>query len=166
MIHDGESQVETTPNTVLRATSAAEISSWEWQWTSDSVTIDWNHRYINTLHHRNKWLERVLSVPNIDEEYDDQGYSRGVDQIPNVQGIVALKYAYEVDHKGGTSIGTVPDDSKFSSLYLKQSHTISPPLVDGDTLRYWIRAYDIREEYLEETVTVHIDTSPPIIENL
>ncbi|XP_046571088.1 LOW QUALITY PROTEIN: uncharacterized protein LOC124279320 [Haliotis rubra] len=166
MIHDGESQVETTPNTVLRAMSAAEISSWQWQWTSDSVTIDWNHRYINTLHHRNKWLERVLPVPNIDEEYDDQGYSRGVDQIPNVQGIVAVKYAYEVDHEGGTSIGTVPGDSNFSSLYLNQSHTISPPLVDGDTLHYWIRAYDIREEYLEETVTVHIDTSPPIIENL
>ncbi|XP_046575805.1 uncharacterized protein LOC124283822 [Haliotis rubra] len=166
MIHDGESHVGTKPNTVLRATSAAEISSWEWQWTSDSVTIDWNHRYINTLHHSNNWLERVLPVPNIDVKYDDQGYSRGVDQIPNVQGIVAVKYAYKVDHKGGTSIGTVPDDPHFSSLYLNQSHTISPTLVDGDTFRYWIRAYDIREEYLEERVTVHIDTSPPIIENL
>ncbi|XP_067680773.1 uncharacterized protein [Haliotis asinina] len=166
MIYDGESQVETTPNTMLRATSAAVMTSWEWQWTSDSVTIDWNHRYINTLHHSNRWLERVLPVPNIDMEYDDQGYSRGVAHIPNTQGIAAVKSAYKVDHKGGTSIGTVPDDSHFSNLYLNQSHTFSPSLADGDTLRYWVRAYDIRGEYLEETLTVHIDTSPPIIENL
>ncbi|XP_071079258.1 uncharacterized protein [Haliotis cracherodii] len=166
IIYDGESKVETTPNTVLRVTSAAEISSWDWQWTSDSVNIDWNHRYINTLHYQNRWLERVLPVSNVDEEYDDQGYSRGVDKIPSLQGIVAIKTAYKVDHKGGTLIETVPDDPDFSSLYLNQSHTISPTLVDGDTFRYWIRAYDVRGEYLEETVTVHIDTSPPIIENL
>ena len=38
--------------------------------------------------------------------------------------------------------------------------------MDGDTLTFWVRAYDIRSEYDEESVTFHVDSSPPIIENL
>ncbi|XP_067682774.1 uncharacterized protein [Haliotis asinina] len=166
LIFDVESKVETVPNTVLRATSAAQPASWEWQWTSDSVTIHWDNHYINTLHHSNKWLEAAVPVSNVEAVYDDNGFSRGVKPVPNVQGIVDYRVSFQIDHAGGSTILDHLNHSYFSSLSLNQSHTISPPLVDGDTLRYWIRAYDFRGEYLEETVTVHIDTSPPIIENL
>ncbi|XP_046345841.2 uncharacterized protein LOC124126446 [Haliotis rufescens] len=166
VISDEESKVETTANSVLRVTSAAEASSWEWQWTSDTVNIDWENHYINTLHHGNKWLEAAIPVSNVDTVYDDNDFSRGVKHVPNVQAIVDYRVSFQVDHAGGNTIPEHLNDSDFSSLYLNQSHTISPILVDGDSLRYWIRAYDVREEYLEETVTVHIDTSPPIIENL
>lgn len=86
VISDEESKVETTTNSVLRVTSAAEASSWEWQWTSDSVNIDWENRYINTLHHGNKWLEAAIPVSNVDTVYDDNDFSRGVKHVPNVQG--------------------------------------------------------------------------------
>ena len=38
--------------------------------------------------------------------------------------------------------------------------------MDGDTLTFWVRAYDLRDKYLEESVTVHVDSSPPFINNL
>ena len=46
------------------------------------------------------------------------------------------------------------------------SKTFQPKVTDGDTLTFWVRAYDFRDEYLEESVTVHVDSSPPVINNL
>ncbi len=89
-------------------------------------------------------------------------------RISILSAIVEYKTAFEIDHAGGDTITTVPQDSEFTSRGLDQSQTISPTLVDGDTLHYWIRAFDVRgaSESLEKDVVVHFDTSPPIIENL
>ena len=61
---------------------------------------------------------------------------------------------------------SIPPDDQFEDRSLNQSHTINPTLSDGDTVRFWVRAYDVRSEFLEENVTVHIDTSKPVIQNL
>ncbi|XP_046557198.1 uncharacterized protein LOC124266448 isoform X2 [Haliotis rubra] len=165
LIYDGTSTVTTQAKTSLSVTTASSATS-EWQSTSPSVTVDWTNRYINTVHHNNKWLLGVASVGDISSDYDDIEGDRSVAAIINVQGVTQFLTSYKVDHQGGSSINSPPADNLFTSQGLNQSQTITPSLVDGDTVRFWIRAYDIRPEYLEEHVTVHIDTSPPVMENL
>jgi len=104
VLYDAETKIETLHSSVLRVVSAAQLSSWEWQWTLDSVTVDWDNYFINTLHHEKKWLESVVTVPDVDESYDDQGYSRGIQAIPNVQGRYLLNIEmklYVVNVKAG-----------------------------------------------------------------
>ncbi|XP_046557203.1 uncharacterized protein LOC124266453 [Haliotis rubra] len=165
LIYDGTSSVTTQANTSLRVTTTSSATS-EWQTTSSSVTVDWTIRYINTVHHNNKWLHGVASVGDISSDYDDREGDRSVAAINNVQGVTRILSSYNVDHQGGSSITNPPADNLFTSQDLSQSQTITPSLVDGDTVRFWVRAYDIRREFLEEHVTVNIDTSPPVIENL
>ncbi|XP_046552071.1 uncharacterized protein LOC124261758 [Haliotis rubra] len=165
LIYDGTSTVTTQANTSLSVTTASSATS-DWQTTSSSVTVDWTNRYINTVHYNNKWLHGVASVGDISSDYDDNEGDRSVAAISNVQGITRFLTSYKVDHQGGSSITSPPPDNLFTSQGLNQSQTITPSLVDGDTVRFWVRAYDIRREFLEEHVTVHIDTSPPVIENL
>ncbi|XP_046572318.1 uncharacterized protein LOC124280399 isoform X5 [Haliotis rubra] len=165
VIYDGTSTVTTLVNTSLRVTTASPATS-AWQTTSSSVTVDWTNRYINTVHHNNKWLFGVASLGDISSDYDDNDGSRDTGEVRNAQGITRFLTSYKVDHQGGSSINSPPAVNLFTSQGLSQSQTITPSLVDGDTVRFWVRAYDIRREFLEEQVTVHIDTSPPVIENL
>ncbi|XP_046572274.1 uncharacterized protein LOC124280399 isoform X2 [Haliotis rubra] len=165
LIYDGTSSVTTQANTSLRVTTASSATS-VWQTTSSSVTADWTNRYINTVHHNNKWLHGVASVGDISSDYDDKEGDRSVAAINNVQGVTRFLTSYKLDHQGGSSITSPPADNLFTSQGLNQSQTITPSLVDGDTVRFLMRAYDIKSEFHEEHVTVHIDTSPPVMENL
>ena len=38
-------------------------------------------------------------------------------------------------------------------------------LVDGDSIRFWVEARDIAGHFVRDTVLVHADSSPPIIED-
>ncbi|XP_048243311.1 uncharacterized protein LOC124141844 isoform X1 [Haliotis rufescens] len=165
LIYDSSSIVTTQSNKQLRVTTASSATS-EWQTTSSAVTVDWTNRYINTVHHSNKWLHGVASSGGVGSDYDDNEGVRSVAAINNVQGVTRFLSSYKVDHKGGWSITSPPVNKEFVSQGLSQSQTITPSLADGDTVRFWIRAYDIKSDLKEENVTVHIDTSPPVIENL
>ncbi|XP_046581226.1 uncharacterized protein LOC124288741 [Haliotis rubra] len=165
VVYDGTSTVTTRANKKLRVMTASAAAS-AWQTTSSAVTVDWTNRYINTVHHNNKWLLGVASLGDISSDYDDNEGSRGIGEVRNVQGITRFRTSYKVDHQGGSSITSPPADNLFTSQGLNQSETITHRLLDGDTVRFWVRAYDIMLDMTEEHVTVHIDTSPPIMENL
>ncbi|XP_071088930.1 uncharacterized protein [Haliotis cracherodii] len=165
LMYDGTSNVtaEEDVDMQLRVTTATSSG---WQTTSSAVTVDWTNRYVNKNHHLNLWLNQVANVSDIKHSYDDNEGDRTVAAIDNVQGITHILTFYEIDHNGGSTVTSVPSDDLFVSQGLSQSQTITPSLVDGDTVRFWIRAYDIKSDLKEENVTVHIDTSPPVIENL
>ncbi|XP_071084119.1 uncharacterized protein [Haliotis cracherodii] len=165
LLYDGTSTVTTQSHKELRVTTASSATS-EWQTTSSALTVDWTNRYINTVHHNNKWLQGVASLAGVGSDFDDNEGDRRVAAINNVQGVTRFLSSYKVDHKGGSSIVSPPDGDEFTSQGLRQSQTIKPSVVDGDTVRFWVRAYDIKSDMKEESVTVNIDTSPPVIENL
>ncbi|XP_071087257.1 uncharacterized protein [Haliotis cracherodii] len=165
LIYDGKSTVTTQDKKELRVTTASAATS-EWQTTSSAVTVDWTNRYINTVHHNNKWLHGVASSGGVGSDYDDNEGDRSVAATKNVQGITSFRTSYKIDHKGGSFLTRLPADHVFTKQGLSQSQTITPSLVDGDTVRFWVRAYDIKSDVKEEHVTVHIDTSPPVIEYL
>ncbi|XP_067684738.1 uncharacterized protein [Haliotis asinina] len=165
-IYDEVSNVGVVHGTRLLVTSSAPITGHRWQWNTTGVSVDWENRYINTLHLNNGWLKQVAASHDVTPDYDDNNHSRGIDAIDHVQAIVEYRTAFLTDHSGGSSIPSPPPDADFQSQGLMQYQVVMPVLVDGDTVRFWIRAYDVRRELLEESVTVHVDTSPPVIENL
>ncbi|XP_046570853.1 uncharacterized protein LOC124279103 [Haliotis rubra] len=165
-IYDKVSNVDVVHGTRLLVTSSAPITGHRWQWNTTGVSVDWEKRYINTLHLNNGWLKQAALSHDVTPDYDDNNHSRGIDAIDHVQAIVEYCTAFLTDHSGGSSIPSPPPDAEFQSQGLMQHQTVAPVLVDGDTVRFWVRAYDVRRELLEESVTVHVDTSPPVIENL
>ncbi|ESO88672.1 hypothetical protein LOTGIDRAFT_165458 [Lottia gigantea] len=123
------------------------------------------NRYINTKHHNGKYLAGIQDYHGLDPEYDDHYGIRTKKHIDNVQGIVRYETYYGIDDQGGSTIQ--PTDTDFTTTgNLNQSITISPTLQDGDTVKFYIRAYDIVDFYLEESTTVYFDMSPPVIKDL
>ena len=81
-------------------------------------------------------------------------------------GIVKFKTAYSIDNQGGTTL-SLPDDSAFTlEADLSGTNTYLANVKDGETLTFWVRACDIRDECDEESVTIHVDSSPPVIHSL
>ncbi|ESO88616.1 hypothetical protein LOTGIDRAFT_234474 [Lottia gigantea] len=165
LIFDDNSRVSTVHDTNLKSTSASPSTNYLWQQNHGPVTIDWENRYINTKHHNGKYLAGIQDYHGLDPEYDDNNGKRTSRPIDNVQGIVCYETYYGLDAHGGSTIE--PTDNDFTTTgYLKQSITISPKLQDGDTVIFYIRAYDIVDFYLEESTTVYFDMSPPVIKDL
>ncbi|XP_041351012.1 uncharacterized protein LOC121369995 [Gigantopelta aegis] len=165
IIFDDSSEVSTKANTTLIVTSASTETDYIWQTTADSVTVTWIKRYLNAFHENNHMLDRVLPE-GISPEYDDKEGLRTINNITNKQGIVKFTTSFKIDHKGGSTFTSTPVDEDFTDQSLSETQTVRPTLEDGDTFMFWVRAYDVRDTYFAENVTVHIDTSPPVIENL
>ena len=44
--------------------------------------------------------------------------------------------------------------------------TASVPRADGDSVRVWVKAHDIMGNTVTDSLLVHVDSSPPIIEDV
>ncbi|ESO83749.1 hypothetical protein LOTGIDRAFT_168990 [Lottia gigantea] len=165
LIFDDSSNITTTHNSQFLATTALPSTNYVWQQNHGPVTIDWENRYINTKHHNGKYLAGVEQYHDVSSEYDDNNGTRTVEPVDNVLGIVLYKTYYGIDVQGGSTIQ--PTDTDFTTTgNLNQSITISPTLQDGDTVKFYIRAYDIVDFYLEEIISLYFDTSPPVVKDL
>ncbi|KAK3801475.1 hypothetical protein RRG08_010055 [Elysia crispata] len=158
----------TTHTGVLRVTTAAVNTTWVWQHSLAPVTVDWADRYWNSFHYNNKLLHVVDSESEMETNYDDYENTRPKTAITNVWGIVSFTTSYSKDHSGGATLSLPSTGNFVTESDLDQTRTFDPSVVDGDTVRFWVRAYDLRDYSYSytESVTVHTDTSPPVIENL
>ncbi len=88
--------------------------------------------------------------------------------VPNQIGVTEFRSHVEVDQRGGN----IPTDPSISNTDLWQSrslnvnHTFSISVVDGASIRFWIEARDIMNLRTVDSVQVHVDTSPPRIEQM
>ena len=74
------------PSSPLRVTSAAEVTSWQWQQTEGEVRVTWTSRYTNAFHHSNHLLLVVAPITGNSSDYDDNEGVRTVGAINNVLG--------------------------------------------------------------------------------
>ncbi|KAL8561571.1 hypothetical protein ACOMHN_024807 [Nucella lapillus] len=166
VLYDDGSQITRQLGSPLRVTSAASVTSWKWQQTEGPVSLTWTGRYTNVFHDHNKVNNAVAPEGNVESSYDDSEGNMTIAHLDNALGIVKFTTAYDIDQQGGTTL-TLPADSSFTlEGALSGVNTYQANVEDGDTLTFWVRAYDIRSMYDEESVTVHVDSSPPIIEDL
>lgn len=87
IMYDAASSVTVRVDTYLRVMSTAAMSNYLWQQNLNSVVVEWTDRYINTVHHSNKWLNAVGSYVDLKSEYDDLAGDRNTSAVDNVQGI-------------------------------------------------------------------------------
>ncbi|XP_025086754.1 uncharacterized protein LOC112559633 [Pomacea canaliculata] len=165
-LYDSSSQISIIASSVLRVTSAAQVTSFTWQHSEGDVTLSWVERYTNVFHYTYNLLAAVASESGVESAYDDSEGNRTVAAIQNTLGIVKFTTAWAVDAKGGTTQRTPSNTAFTQELGLSMTKNIQANIVDGQSLTFWVRAYDIREDYYEENLTVHVDSSPPVITNL
>ena len=76
------------PTSPLRVTSAAEVTSWQWQQTEGEVRVTWTGRYTNSFHHSNHLLLAVAPEAGVSDDYDDNEGVRSVAAIDNDLGLL------------------------------------------------------------------------------
>ncbi|XP_066300627.1 uncharacterized protein [Branchiostoma lanceolatum] len=150
------------------ANTALADTDYQWQTNlGDPITVYYQDHFIQHTHHNGRFLAPIRAFSGLHNSatYDDVSTGgRSRQSIDNEQGVVRFQVAYGVDNQGGESLspsGWTDVDDLHSGA---QSLTVSR--YDGNTMMVWIKATDIVGNEKTDVVTVHIDSSPPIIEDL
>eukprot|EP00058_Branchiostoma_floridae_P003028 XP_002588516.1 hypothetical protein BRAFLDRAFT_79471 [Branchiostoma floridae] len=176
LIFDNNSTVEVdTSGHSMWVDSGASSSTWLTDLQDSSghwhkVVVKWPGHFYNHLHHHNKFLNPIKDHhPPISSEYEERTgippETRSREEIPNVNGIVLFQTDWAVDHEGGRSL-TGPPGNWANVTDMVEQQALDIPRQDGDTIRVWIRAYDVMGNVAEDNVTVHVDSSPPTVEDV
>ena len=100
-------------------------------------------------------------------DYDQNFGVRGRAAIPHSLGITEFRVLHDIDRRGGRDSVSVSDNN--SNNWMKEGTatqaTYDLDLVDGQSVRFWVEARDIAGHFIRDNVLVHVDSSPPIIEN-
>ncbi|XP_038062737.1 uncharacterized protein LOC119733220 [Patiria miniata] len=159
----------------LRVVSATAETNYVWMTSLDSsggmtsVQLDWTNRFMNAPHHNQGLLKPIGSyvAGTIDSDYDQNFGKRGRAAIPNTLGVTEFRVVHDIDHSGGRTTVIVSDDNSdhWSSEGTNTQATYDLTLVDGDSIRFWVEARDLAGHFVRDSVLVHADSSPPVIEN-
>ncbi|XP_078578622.1 uncharacterized protein LOC144863374 [Branchiostoma floridae x Branchiostoma japonicum] len=180
LIYDDNSTVEadTSGHHPMWAESTSDVTGGVWQTNlqdtmgnGPQVTVLWPDHFCNQLHKHNKFLNAIEEhtstiLPGYEEVTGQPPATRSREAIPNVNTVTMFQTDWAVDHQGGRSIGSPPGNwQNVTDITLqRQSHDI--PRQDGDTVRFWVRAFDVMGNHADDYVTIHVDSSPPIIEDI
>ncbi|CAH1250571.1 Hypp8876 [Branchiostoma lanceolatum] len=145
--------------------SALEETDYVWQSNLDEeIVLQYQDHFIQHTHHNGNFLNGIREYPQLDNDYDDVDTTeRSRQPIVNEQGIVTFETSVHVDHAGGTTKepGTWTDVDDLHAG--TQTFTIARE--DGDTVTVYTRATDIVGNQQTDEVSIHVDSSPPIIED-
>ncbi|KAK2183518.1 hypothetical protein NP493_308g01004 [Ridgeia piscesae] len=89
----------------------------------------------------------------------------GVNPIPNVNAIVKYDIYHDVDHQGGRTL-TAPGTWRAVPDFRNETIKLQVPRIDADSIRVWIRGWDVMGNWKVDSVLVHVDSTPPIIEDV
>eukprot|EP00058_Branchiostoma_floridae_P023089 XP_002608579.1 hypothetical protein BRAFLDRAFT_128816 [Branchiostoma floridae] len=178
LLFDDNSTVETdtSGNFPLLVTSAANDTGWLWQTNlqednNNDTKLTWSGHFFNKLHRDNNFLGAIVPHPNnisaeYEETYGQPPTTRSREAIPHVQGIVLFQTTWGVDHQGGRSLTLTPGNWENVTDVMAEGQDFEIPREDGNTVRFWVRAIDVMGDVAEDDVTIHVDSSPPVFENV
>ncbi|XP_022107048.1 uncharacterized protein LOC110988105 [Acanthaster planci] len=169
-----QSDVTIQTDSPLRVTSASSNTDYLWLTSLNSgrptsVDLVWTNRFIN-VHHVNQGLLKPIgsyTAGLIDSDYDQNFGQRGRAAIPHALGVTEFRVYYDIDHSGGRTTVAVSDDNSdnWRNEGTSTQATYDLRLVDGDSVRFWVEARDLTGHSVRDSVLVHADSSPPIIED-
>ncbi|XP_038051051.1 uncharacterized protein LOC119724185 [Patiria miniata] len=136
---------------------------------STKLLLDWQGHFTNEMHHSRGLLKPIGVYANgiIDADYDQNFGKRGRAGVPNALGVRKFRVFSDVDHSGGRTINNASDDKSdhWNHVGVYTNAFVFRRLVDGDSIRLWVEARDIAGHYVRDSVLVHVDSSPPVIED-
>ncbi|XP_078682372.1 uncharacterized protein LOC144916849 [Branchiostoma floridae x Branchiostoma belcheri] len=180
LIYDDNStvQADTSGHHPMWAESASNVTGRVWQTdlqdalgNGPQVTISWPDHFCNELHKHNKFLNAIEEhpspiLPGYEELTGQPPATRSREAIPNVNTIVLFQTDWAVDHQGGRSLSSPPGNWQNVTDLMLQRQSRDVPREDGDTVRFWVRAFDVMNNFADDYVTIHVDSSPPVIEDI
>lgn len=147
-----------------------------WQTTNPrTISLLWKRHFLNKLHEDGNFLARVSLFPpffieggdrygytKILSKYDDTEGTRSRDAIPNERGIIKYDIAYDF---GRNQIK--PQIYQFRN-YKNSSINISlnQNLEDGESVSFWVKAYDIIGNTKETKFVLHYDSTKPNVSSV
>lgn len=148
----------------------------EWQTTNPrTISLSWKRHFLNKLHEDGSFLARVSLFPpvlieggdrygytKILSKYDDIEGTRPRDAIPNERGIIKYDIAYDF---GRNQIK--PQIYQFRN-YKNNSIDISlnQNLEDGESVSFWVKAYDILGNTNETKFVLKYDSTKPTVSSV
>ena len=102
------------------------------------------------------------------DESHIKGLGREKNLCPNVLGITQFRFHFDVDSShGGRAIVDPGVGNSDSWVDLGIQTHIAIPFFEGDgvSFRFWVEARDIASHFAKDSVLVHVDASPPVIED-
>ncbi|KAK3088866.1 hypothetical protein FSP39_024768, partial [Pinctada imbricata] len=174
-------------NNRIKVESADEESDWLWQSTLDNeagngspIRVSWRGHFTNKLHVDQKLLNPVNPFPQVrrkvsesktiekivPQKFEDNNGKRSLKGIENIHGIVRFQYAFKKDSHGGSDSQIAPNKSSDwvdVTNFMREEVTFTAARSDGDTIRIWIKAFDVMGSSNIDSVSVHFDSSPPAI---
>ena len=172
LLYDATSRLAINTSAPLRVISAVPNTGFLWQnSTTDPLVVSGRGHFYNTILQQFNYLAPVANHSTVSPEYDhplDSGsYPR--EGIPNALGVTQLRYRVIVDQEGGTSAASTTRPTSFplqSSDIGIENVEITVNVQDGDSVRIWFQAIDFRIRDQYDSVLVHIDSSPPVTQDL
>lgn len=159
VLYDKTSKVAVSQNNVLRSTTASAKTNYTWQVHHGSTCLNWTGRYYNTYHVHMNLLRQIKSDPHILNSYDQTDGVFPVSGTSNIDGIVKFEYTWKLNNGEFGAYSAVSDiHSQSFCEYLS--------LKDGQTYTFKIKPTDINLRFLTEDLIIHIDRSPPYIDNI
>ncbi|XP_072033178.1 uncharacterized protein [Amphiura filiformis] len=105
----------------------------------------------------------------VENDYDQTFGTITRHGLPNKLGVTQFMSYFDVDHNGGSTIMnpriTNTNVWQSENITVNQSYNIG--VTDGDSIRFWIEARNIiGNNDISDSVLVHVDSSPPRLEDL
>ena len=192
VLYDNISQVSYLPNKITRIETASASTNYTWVSEDTNIILaKWTERFRNSRHDSNRWLTKVSPYPGIEDLYDDHRGKRTIGEVPNVSGLCFSKSMFTiylqfnelcivknefflkgcVDFLVSYTVNdgrTVTDFRDFKSVLdiKEEAEYLNLVWSDGDRADITVRAVDIFDKTMNDTVTVYRDATAPIIENL
>ncbi|KAL3832351.1 hypothetical protein ACJMK2_024003, partial [Sinanodonta woodiana] len=164
----------------LYISSAESETGYMWQTTKagqmTEISVEWKNHFINKFISEGRLLNKVNAYPiqfqDIQREgilqsskfvfpgLDDNEGQRTVDEKPNKNGIV--RFEAVISLSDGTN---EPQKGWFEINGLAEKFTFNETLIDGRTVRMWLRAHDVLGNTISDKTEVHFDSSEPLMNN-
>lgn len=179
--------INTSPTTKLFVVSGASETMYKWQSNLQNehlegmpVKVSWKGNFLNSLHEDQNLLIKVKPYPKqdfnvttgsvrtykeVEPKFEDHTGDRTLEAISNIHGIVKFEIAHKKDHKGGQDIQNAPTTGWIEVPDpLSETVTINATRQDGDTMRIWVRAYDVMGNTKIDATEVTFDSTPPFLQ--
>ena len=153
--------IETHTHRPFQFTSASQETGYTWQTHHNDICLSWKEYFVNKFYLENELFNGVEADPQglITEKYEQINGELPVSGTPNVHGIVKYMVSWAVNNGTFTSEIAVPD-------FLNQTFCKHLLLTDGEQYTFNVRAVDIVGNTLNDSRTVFIDGSPPLLSEL
>ena len=174
-IYDPSSTVTSDSTHPFYATSGNAASDFKWQSNNpQTVSFSWKNHFLNELHESGNFLARIRLFPpslydgfrtgykNIPDQFDDTEGKRSRDAIPNERGIIKYDIAFALGRNQLTPQTYQYIGRKNTSIDISLSQTLQ----DGNSLSFWVKAYDILGNTKVERHVLHYDSSEPQVSSL